>query len=273
MPPPAVVYVGDHESQEVRDVVHWLRERTKVFVAATVDAANEVCLANTPLFIVVSECRPGEVAVDAWGRLRRAAPLTPIVCLLGSWSEGELRTGKPWPGAIRVYAHQFRARVGAQLERYIRFGVMSWSPPFTATEEDRLLNRADLIRTVDARTVLVVSKHSASASALCDAIAYAGYQTIWHHPSAGIDSQSAIAAIWDCPAGFAESKRSFIDLARQLRNSPIIALLGFPRAEDRREAMALGAAAVLSKPYSLEALLWQLRECSEQGSSAVAEVV
>ena len=39
---------------------------------------------------------------------------------------------------------------------------------------------------------------------------------------------------------------------------PIVALLGFPRVEDRDRALAAGATAVLAKPLLLDDLFWQL---------------
>jgi CheY-like chemotaxis protein len=45
--------------------------------------------------------------------------------------------------------------------------------------------------------------------------------------------------------------------------APIVALLNFPRVEDRDRALAAGAAAVLSKPVLVEDLLWQLRQIAQ----------
>jgi CheY-like chemotaxis protein len=39
---------------------------------------------------------------------------------------------------------------------------------------------------------------------------------------------------------------------------PILALLGFPRIDQKRRALAAGAAAVLSKPVQLDDLFWHL---------------
>ena len=50
-------------------------------------------------------------------------------------------------------------------------------------------------------------------------------------------------------------------IAADVRPAPVIALLSFPRPEDRDWALAAGAAAVLSKPFLLVDLLWQLDTC------------
>ena len=63
-------------------------------VLAEDDAAVDV--------IVVAQARPGEFSHAQIERLRQAAPLARIVGLLGSWCEGEMRSGRPWPAAVRT---------------------------------------------------------------------------------------------------------------------------------------------------------------------------
>jgi hypothetical protein len=38
----------------------------------------------------------------------------------------------------------------------------------------------------------------------------------------------------------------------------LVALLGFPRVDDRRQLLREGITAVVSKPYLIDDLLWQL---------------
>jgi CheY-like chemotaxis protein len=61
------------------------------------------------------------------------------------------------------------------------------------------------------------------------------------------------------------------DLARLRKNLgpavPIVALVGFPRVEDRDAVVAAGATAVLSKPLAVEDLVWQLNRLSDTPSS------
>lgn len=47
-------------------------------------------------------------------------------------------------------------------------------------------------------------------------------------------------------------------LAAELSGAPVIALVGFPRVEDRDQILAAGASAVLSKPVLVDDVLWQL---------------
>jgi hypothetical protein len=252
-----VIYIGDRKTAELAAPLEWLDERASVVSAENAQRACDLIQSlPAPLAIFVGQSRAGEHPNAAFERLRDVAPLAPIVSLLGSWCEGQGRTGKPWPGAIRLYAHQFVPRVGPQLAELASSNTMSWSPPFTATDEDRLLAASPWPRAGARKRIAVVSKQRESAAALCDALATAGY----HAQYIG-DHKSLDLAIWDCPAGFAESRNDFVELTRRSPGMPWIVLASFPRCGDRAELAELGAAAVISKPFLIDDLLGQVRAC------------
>ncbi len=70
-----------------------VRELTDLDSAAAALRAGEV----GPDVIVVAQAFPGQFSHEAIDRLRRLAPLARVVGLMGSWCEGEMRTGSPWP--------------------------------------------------------------------------------------------------------------------------------------------------------------------------------
>jgi hypothetical protein len=280
MPRPLVIYIGDRKTAELAAPLEWLDERASVVSAENAQRACDLIQSSpAPLAIFVGQSRAGEHPNAAFERLREMAPLATIVSLLGSWCEGQARTGKPWPGAIRLYAHQFVPRVGSQLAELGKSGTMSWSPPFTATDEDRLLAASPWPRAGTRKHIAVVSKQRESAAALCDALATAGYDaqciplparslgTRRGEERAGRGSGSSVLAqpldlaIWDCPAGFAESRNDFVELTRRSPGVPWITLVSFPRCGDRAELAALGAAAVISKPFLVDDLLGEVRAC------------
>ena len=55
-----------------------------------------------PDVIVVAQAFPGQFSLDEIDRIRGLAPLARLLGLLGSWCEGEVRTGLPWPAVIRI---------------------------------------------------------------------------------------------------------------------------------------------------------------------------
>ena len=103
--------------REFREACAAMRAQRPVIEVPGVDAACEILAGSDDVFdvIVVAEDRPGQYSEETIDRLRRLAPLARVVGLLGSWCEGESRTGRPWPASIRVYWHQWLPRFGRLL--------------------------------------------------------------------------------------------------------------------------------------------------------------
>jgi hypothetical protein len=53
---------------------------------------------------------------------------------------------------------------------------------------------------------------------------------------------------------------SFVEEVRRDSSAPIVGVVGFPRPDDERRAKEAGVTAVISKPYLVRDLLWQIRE-------------
>ena len=256
---PTILLVGDIRRREFRDADAALERAGDVARAADVEAAVGLLDEGgvAPDVIVVAQAQPGQFAPEAVDRLRRLAPLARVLGLLGSWCEGESRTGEPWP-AIRLYWHQWLPQCDRELGRLLDGRGSSWSLPATATDEERLLARSvDPSPRRQGLVALCVRRfemHDWLAAALCRQ----GYSTAWLRPGEPIRVAGARAAVFDgtdCgPAEVAQIER----LATELRPAAILALLDFPRIEDHDRALAAGAAAVLSKPLLLDDLYWQL---------------
>ena len=148
MSPLSILLLGDADRTEFRDARPCL-ERWGTVHALTDVAAAAALLAEgelVPDVIVVAQAFPGQFSHPTIERLRRLAPLAPVVGLLGSWCEGEMRSGRPWPAAVRTYWHQWPARCNRQLRRLAHGECCAWTLPSTATEEERLLADAECSR-------------------------------------------------------------------------------------------------------------------------------
>ncbi len=258
----AVLLVGDAgraEFREARTSLEVLAQTTRV---ANLDEAAEL-LSDGPLvpdLIVLAQSRPGEFSAAAVDRLRRAAPLARVVALLGSWCEGETRTGRPLAGVIRVYWHQWLPRFRQELERIHCGGCPTCGLPATAGEEERLLLLTRLPPARRQGLVAIAVRQFAMADWLSAACRLVGYATVWLQPSRPARIDGAVALLWDgndfCRQWQAELQR----LRMELGPLPILALLDFPRIGDCEAVMAAGATAVLSKPLLVDDLLWSLQE-------------
>ena len=67
-----------------------------------------------------------------------------------------------------------------------------------------------------------------------------------------------MAAIFDSTELDSEECANLGRLAKALDPAPVIALLGFPRVDDRLRALSAGAAAVISKPLVVDDLFGEL---------------
>jgi hypothetical protein len=288
----AILLLGDTDRPEFAQARRTLQRLARVIPAADVDAACDVLARPGPFetgcesrrdspeadgpvavdAIVVAQAYPGEFSADALDRLTRLAPLARVVGLLGSWCEGEVRSGRPWPGAVRVYWHQWRPRCHQELGRIAQGLLSSWCLPPTATDEERLLASAN--RPLSRREGLIViwSPSFDMADWLSQACRRAGYATVQmrNRVAGGLDRRGATvngpddgvcAALFDALDCRGEELDDLRQLAAALRPAPVIVLMSFPRVDDRDRVLAAGAAAILSKPLTLEELDWQVENC------------
>jgi hypothetical protein len=235
-----------------------------------------------PDLIVIAQTFPGQFSHHEVDQLRRLAPLSQIVGIMGSWCEGEMRTGAPWPGVVRTYWHQWAARSSQQLGRLANGKCCSWTLPSTTTEEERLLADRDVdcrVRETHqsssgnimvrftrptspaVRGLVVISARSCEmAQWLTAACRGHGYATVWQRLPATPQVAGAAAAIFDGTDLGSEEYRELQRLVAAVHPAPVIVLLAFPRIEDRDRARSAGAAAVVSKPVNVDDLFWEVGE-------------
>jgi len=276
----SILVVGDTTRREFRDAGACLGKWGSVAAFSDPDSAAAALVENhvSPDLLVVAQAFPGQFSHETIDRLRRLAPLARVLGLMGSWCEGEMRSGSPWPATVRTYWHHWPARGNRQLRRLATGQSCSWALPLTATDEERLLGdvaqpswspmcatawNKQCGRQTSERTLLVPSSGTLvirslsreMADWLSAACRNRGLVTIWQRNSAFTDVEGAAAAIFDCTDLCDDQCDAMRRFAEALRPAPLIALLSFPRIEDHDRAVAAGASAVLSKPLLLEDLL------------------
>jgi len=262
----SILVVGHADRSEFREARAVLDELGQIASAADVESAAAALAAgeNTPDVIVVAQSHPGQFAPEAIDRLRRLAPLARVLGLLGSWCEGEPRTGQPWPAAIRVYWHQWVPHVQQEIARLRDGNCSTWALPITASEEERFLLLADEPLSKREGLIAVCTRQFEMQDWLCAACERRGYSTVWLRPHRPVPVEGAKAVIFDGNECRGEELESLKQLACVLGPAPIVALLDFPRVDDRDRALAAGARAVLSKPVLLEDLFWQIDRLLEE---------
>jgi hypothetical protein len=254
--------IGEISRPEFQGARSTLQSLGRLSCFAEVESASEALASGEiiPEIILIAQAFPGQFSHQAIDRLRRLAPLARLLGLLGSWCEGETRSGHPWPGAIRVYWHQYALRARQELRRLVEGQCPSWGLPITATEEERLLQKTETALPQRRGLIAIHARGFAMADWLSAACRTCGYSTVWLRPDQYTRVEGARAAIFEGSELSAEELEQVRRLANTLNKTPVIALLDFPRIEDQRRAIGAGATAVLSKPLNLEDLYWQLEQ-------------
>jgi len=278
-----VLFVGNARRREFREARACLDATARVRQADDVAAALAVLQAGfVPEAIVIAQAFPEEFSIEEVDRLRGAAPLARLLGLLGSWCEGEVRTGHPWPGVLRLYWHQFPAQCSREFARLRTGKCSTWGLPITAGDEERLLRAHETIPpakpaesglTTERGLIVVWSRRFEMQDWLSSACRLRGYSTVWLAPGRATKVSGAKGAIFDgcrCDEIETAELRELAGLLGPVsrvpgvsgKPVPIIGLLDFPRIEDHARAMSAGAAAVLSKPLAIDDLFWQLDRVS-----------
>jgi DNA-binding NarL/FixJ family response regulator len=164
------------------------------------------------------------------------------------------------PAAIRLYEHQWPQRAARELAQLAGGEPSTWSLPVTAGEEQRLLAGGKPLGSAQG-TVVVVAATAAAAGALGDACRSMGYTVFslreprW---ARAVDARTIV--VWDTLGELAADPAAVRQLNLRFGRAPIVALCGFPRPDEVRRARAAGVRAVVSKPFLLADLEWQLAE-------------
>jgi len=271
---PPVLITGDIQHREFAGAVAWLEANCSLTRAEDFDAAISAVQNERPLLVVVAQSRPGQYSAAAIERIYAAAPLARLVALLGSWCEGETRTGQPWPGVIRLYWHQWETRAPAEIARLLEPRTPNaWKLPRTATPVERLLAAPPDPPSLTLRAGIYADE-AVVYDALAGAVEAAGCTPVRlatpgkaHHNDAGVagsDNASSDVAIdgkvhadcdlllFDAADWRQRTQQRLAAVTSEQR--PCVVLMNFPRKHEVDEAVAAGASAVVSKPYLVDDL-------------------
>ncbi len=230
-------------------------------------AIDRIAAANDPpQLVLLAQSHPGADDQANVERLRQLAPLTRVIVVAGSWCEGELRTGRPLTGVVRIYWYELAAWWRAALERLANGETPPWADALTdlraghsirlrQTSSDSLSNAV-----AEKRVLAIDTTDFAAFEALSAGLTPLGWHCVWQprrrlalNVQSAAAHQTPTAALWDGGQLDNEELKNLTDFCRQLhaQNAPVIALLDFPRAEHAAQTQSAGAAAFLAKPYQL----------------------
>jgi hypothetical protein len=250
---PVVWLIGDAEHPDFCAAVELLSATAVVQRFSHVAQAGERATPELiPDVIVLAASRPGLMRAGDVEQLRRSVPLAGMVSLLGSWCEGETRTGRPAKGVLRTYWYEFPNWWRRQLALRAAGRCPDWAQPATGDSYGLSVGAIERATNLGGGLIVLQTTCWETGDALADVLRAAGYATAWNLAGArGQQIRGAVAGIWEGRQFDEPEMPQLAGFCRRLAkdNAPVIALADFPRRDRCAAAYQAGAAAVLGKPF------------------------
>ncbi len=205
--------------------------------------------------LLLAQPRLGYYRQSELDRLQREFPLVRTVVVAGSWCEGELRTGRPLQGALRLYWYELSRWWQAALRKLNAGEAPSWSQPLEGSIAGRCVSTDDL--PCAAGVVVVVDTPDIAVLKTLESVLSAhGLSTVWHR-AGDVVPASLAGAIWDGGQLGADELRQLSQFCNAIgtKEVPIVVLLDFPRVEHLQQAREAGATMVFGKPFDVAELI------------------
>jgi CheY-like chemotaxis protein len=253
----SALLIGDWDRATYRAARRELDRVLPAMMAANIPEALRLLEQESGIgYLLIAQSFPGEFTFRNIQQLQSAAPLARLCVLLDSWSEGETRSGHPWPGVPRLYLHQLWARLRS--ENWAATGpdpLADWSTLPTLAADELWLRRADRRLPHLKGTALIWGPEPDSRAALSDVCRAVGLQAIGLQTTDPIPSVEVRLALYDAAPYRNHRGVDLRMIASRARRVPVIALIDFPRPDEIAEATAAGCTHVLGKPFLIDDLV------------------
>lgn len=206
--------------------------------------------------IVLAESRRDQIPRETVDLLRERFAGVPLVNLLGSWCEGETRSGDPVPGLIRVYWHQWRGQYDKFVKQLDSNQISDWHLPSTASVADRI-EASSTTSNMEPEIIGVSAWSQPQFEMLADSLKTLGYRSRWlERCTWDAEAIKLLSAICIDANSVTDDLVNRIEWLKSTFPDPVLILiLNFPRINEAHSAVELGVSEVLSKPFELADLL------------------
>lgn len=260
--------IGDLRAAELSQAVAWLcdsaaclkiEDPRDAVARATRRGAGAGFSSHAPRAIVFCAARPGSISQRQVDALSRAFPLARLVALVGTWCEGEMRSGRPWPGVVRIYWHQWQSRLPEIMNELE--GAKSLRLPRTATDVDALLSSHGRARPgTIASAVGIFTARRSDFESLAGALHPAAGHCRWLLPGEVAPPEPLDLLLADAASDLLAAVTDLHHVRSELGPVPALVLCHFPRPEEIRDLPQAPRIAFLAKPYLVRDLLRSMAE-------------
>lgn len=217
---------------------------------------------SLPETLLLAQPRPDYYSEPRLSMLQQHYPLIRMILVAGTWCEGELRTGTPLAGVLRVYWYKFPYWWNSACERYAEGRCPAWSEPLDSPVPAWRNREVTARQELSGGVIAIAAEDVAVFQSLTDCLTSEGYQTYWwrSHEQTNLPA-SLVAGIWDGGQLSVRELQRLQQFARIVlaKGATTVALVDFPRRETFSLAQSAGAPQVIAKPYQLEELLRALQ--------------
>ena len=272
--PTKVLITGDYWHSDFRALIPKMDCVTTLIPA---DKLSDEHLVHGSFDLIVLAASRRDQFSHAWVESTRGKALpTPLVALLGSWCEGEKRSGEPWPGVQRIYWHQWQNRFDHFIGQLASDQVCDWQLPATSNHADSAMNFTSNRRAEVADGQLMIGVSAVSDhhyQMIDDASQTIRAETCWiereHLDESTVTKLSLIVV--DADSWNNDVKARIEGLRSDLKaDTPIVLLLNFPRESDLPAVHAMGILEVVSKPFQLSDFAMAIERAVETGDHSFA---
>ncbi len=241
MEPNRILITGQFWDSEFADLINGIESPTTLLTSERIERAKSWD-EKFDLVLVAQSGRDSisQALIDHLHKL--LGKETPVINLLGSWCEGQERSGKPLQNVLPIYWHQWSGGI-KQLLAMARAG--------TAYPQSDLISAARMC-------VGVSTLSHPQASYLDDALEFLGAESVWLEQQEWQAEQTTQDLQAICVDGDSMTANFFQRLTAirgDYPTTPLIALLNFPRKEEVLELTGQqSVVAVVSKPFDLTRL-------------------
>ena len=206
--------------------------------------------------IVVAQSRRDQFSSIDVEKIQTIFANTPTVSLLGSWCEGESRSGTPYPGLIRVYWHQWEGRYQKFVDQLAQEELTEWHAPMTSSVADRIASSSVGPETSLVQCVGISAWSNTQHEMYADAVKCFGWKSRWVERGAWGGSRASLlsAVVIDADSWSGALSNRVNWLRTEFPRVPMVLTLNYPRENELDEISQSGISAVVSKPFELEDL-------------------
>jgi len=276
--PHRLLWIGPAASADLRLARQWTGQLGEVHerrtAAEAVEDVPQIFAERSPAVILLASPTPDHWSLEAAVSVSRRWPLAPLVSVAGGLVDGRRRSGPPLPGVEEVPWHDLPGRLAWWLRDRDAGRPGSLGLPATARREERAAAAGEAAFGADGGlpAVSAAAKRAVDLEGLCDLLAMIGCPAIrQRHGRPPLDEPAGLL-VWDV-GNLSDDDLAWLEMMAANRPAlRIIVLESFPRPDTTQAALRKGAAAVLGRPASAEALAGTIHRLADQGVDGLSPV-